>query len=271
MIPHLGETPFTVAAAQACVLPGDIAANVRQHLRFIEAAAQAGVQLLVFPELSLLGYELPLLARHALAPDSPLLTPLLEAASRHHMVLVVGAAVTHEDTAQGATAASLDALPGIGALAIRPDGAVAVYCKHHLHEGEQLYARAGAAPSCVVDLAGEAVGVAVCADITHPEHATATRRTGAALYACSVLLSESGYAADTAMLHGYARDHGMAVLMANHGAPTGGYQSAGRSAVWAPGGALVTAAPGPGGWLVVAQRSANGWTGAALPVPECAP
>lgn len=41
------------------------------------AAAQAeGVQLLLFPELSLCGYELPLLRDCALSPDDPRLAPL---------------------------------------------------------------------------------------------------------------------------------------------------------------------------------------------------
>ena len=49
---------FTVAAAQSTSVPLDVVANVRNHLRFLEAAAQHGVQWLVFPELSLTGYEL---------------------------------------------------------------------------------------------------------------------------------------------------------------------------------------------------------------------
>ena len=45
-----------IAAAQAPSVAGDIAANIAIHLRFIAAAQAEGVQLLVFPELSLCGY-----------------------------------------------------------------------------------------------------------------------------------------------------------------------------------------------------------------------
>jgi len=68
-----------------------VRANLDQHLAYIEQAAQQGVQLLVFPELSLSGYALldlaPTVARKPVASD-PTFGPLLEASRR--MDLVVG-------------------------------------------------------------------------------------------------------------------------------------------------------------------------------------
>ena len=253
---------LTVAAAQTLVWPGDVAANVQQHVLFVQAAASAGVQLLVFPELSLMGYEPTLMARNVLAPDAPQLAPLRDAAAQHGMVLVVGMAVAAEPG---------QASPGIGSVVLHPDGRTELYRKHHLHDGEQQFASPGAAPAHVTELGGEPVGLAVCADITHPEHAQATRAGGAALYACSMVLSPGGYPAESALLQGYARTHGMAVLMANYGAPTGGYLCVGRSALWAPGGDLVVSAPGVGACLVVGRRSEGVWTGGVWPVPGLAP
>lgn len=280
----LAPHALTVGAAQTLVWPGDVAANVQQHLLFVEAAAAAGVQLLVFPELSLMGYELSLLASNVLAPDAALIAPLRQAAAQHGMVLVVGAAVAGVAAAVPASvpapagaAGGAAGLPAIGSLVLHPDGRTEVYRKHHLHEGEQHYASPGAAAAHVTPLASESVGLAVCADITHPEHAQAAHAGGASLYACSMLLSKNGYPAESAMLQGYARTHGMAVLMANYGAPTGGYLSAGRSALWAPGGDVVVAAPGVGACLVVGRRSpAAGaeqavWTGSVLSVQGLAP
>lgn len=56
-------TALTLAAAQTISIPGDVPANIQRHLAFMQAAAQQGVQLLVFPELSLTGYEPSLAAR----------------------------------------------------------------------------------------------------------------------------------------------------------------------------------------------------------------
>ena len=54
-----------IAAAQSASVPLDIAANLLRHLDFIDAAAREQVELLVFPELSLSGYELPGLVRYS--------------------------------------------------------------------------------------------------------------------------------------------------------------------------------------------------------------
>lgn len=44
--------------AQIGVVPGDIAANLQKHEEYIAAARDQGVEVLVFPELSLTGYQL---------------------------------------------------------------------------------------------------------------------------------------------------------------------------------------------------------------------
>ena len=49
---------FTLAAAQYPAAAADIACNLERHLEFVAQAAEQQVQLLVFPELSLSGYEL---------------------------------------------------------------------------------------------------------------------------------------------------------------------------------------------------------------------
>src|SRR3954470_24775776 len=46
-----------VAVAQMASVPGDIDANLRKHLDVVAAARAAGVELLLFPELSLTGHS----------------------------------------------------------------------------------------------------------------------------------------------------------------------------------------------------------------------
>jgi hypothetical protein len=76
-----------------------------------------------------------------------------------------------------------------------------------------------------------------------------------------VLISEAGYLTDASKMQHYAQKFNMGTLIANHGAPSGAYVSAGKSAFWAPGGQLVTAAPGPGSFLVIAEKNAGHWRG----------
>ena len=82
----------------------------------------------------------------------------------------------------------------------------------------------------------------------------------------SALVSDNGYAPESALLQGYARDLDMAVLLANYSGPSGGYASAGRSAFWAPGGQCVVAAPDDAPCLVWAARGDSGWTGSVAAV-----
>jgi predicted amidohydrolase len=250
---------ITIAAAQSISVPGDIEANVQEHLRFITAAHAAGVQMLVFPELSLSGYELPLMQRCLLHPEHPALAPI------GALVRQTGMQVT-----AGAPVANGDALPAIGAITFHPDGSTSVYRKHHVHPSEADFASAGAQATSLIPMGLETVGQAICADIGQATHAALAAQAGATLYLAGVLVSEAGYAKDASAMQHYAQSHGMGTLMANHGGPSGDYVSAGRSAFWAPGGALVVAAPGVGSCLVVATK-ANGthptvWPGRTVPL-----
>ena len=77
--------------AQTDAVLGDVEANLQQHLVMVERAREAGVELLVFPELSLTGYTLQDLTYEvAMRPDesNPLFAPLLQAS--RDLDLVVG-------------------------------------------------------------------------------------------------------------------------------------------------------------------------------------
>ncbi|HWW70306.1 MAG TPA: carbon-nitrogen hydrolase family protein [Duganella sp.] len=244
-----------IAAAQSSSVAGDLEANVRTHLRFIDAALAHGVELLVFPELSVSGYELPLLRDIALAPDDDRLAPIRQAAIAAGMTVVVGAPLAGDGEAQ----------PHIAAFAYRSDGTAAVYRKQYLHAGEERYVRAGRIEAHGDALNGHRYALAICADTTHRAHAAAAAEAGASLYLAGVLISRGGYEHDAALLKRYSADFGMGVLMANHAAPSGGYDVAGRSAFWSAGGALLVRADGPGDCLVIA-RDDGGWQGKVVRV-----
>jgi predicted amidohydrolase len=247
MAPELA--PFAVV--QSIALRGDIGANVGRHVRLAERAAHAGARFVLFPELALTGYEPELAAQLALTPDDPRLAPLRDVAVRESVTLVTGAPLRSPGH------------PAIAALSFLPDGSVHVYTKQYLHPGEERAFRAGTGGAPLA-LGNVRVALAVCAEIAHAGHAAAAAQSGAGLYAASVLVSEGGYAADAGLLQGYARTHRMPVAMANHGGPTGGWASAGRSAVWDENGEVVVAAAGTGESVLLAERSGGVWRGRTL-------
>ncbi len=82
------------------------------------------------------------------------------------------------------------------------------------------------------------------------------------------MISVGAYPVESRQLAGYATEHAMVVLLANHGGMTGGWACAGRSTIWAAGGAPIAAAPGLGEVLVMATRTASGWTGNVLSLSD---
>ncbi len=213
------------------------------------------MQLLVFPELSLTGYERELAAELAIAPDAAVLQPLRDMARELGVTAVVGMPIR----------LSADSPVLIGALVLAADGSLEVYSKQHLHAGEEVAFAPGSGGS-LLTMGKDTIALAVCADFSHASHAAEAAYKGANFYTAGVLITEGGYAPDTALLQGYAREHSMVVLMANHGGATGGWESAGRSAIWASDGSLIAAAPGTGDWLVIARRNAGEWSGEVVPV-----
>ena len=76
---------LTIGLAQIYPMLGDVAANLETHLQTIEKAVEAGVDLLLFPELSLTGYQVqdlvPEVAIRATADDSTFVQ-MLEASQK---------------------------------------------------------------------------------------------------------------------------------------------------------------------------------------------
>ena len=72
----------SIAAAQTVPERGDVAVNIAQHLLLAQLAERERPQVLVFPELSLTGYEMELASELAFSDDDPRLSPLRDAAAR---------------------------------------------------------------------------------------------------------------------------------------------------------------------------------------------
>jgi predicted amidohydrolase len=249
----------SLAAAQTVAVPGDVAANVAHHVRLVHAAAGARARMLVFPELSLTGYELDLAPALAFSPGDSRLMPFLELAAAYQMTIVVGAPVR------------LDGLLYIGAFIVAPGGTLDLYTKHHLGAFPPSVSPDGVVPPAeatvfqagrlnpLVRGDGGTAAVAVCADVGRPEHAHSASARGADTYLASMFVIPSDVAGDTARLQTYASRHSMAVVFSNYGGATGGLPSAGRTAIWSQRGKLLVQLPPSGAGVAVAVETEAGW------------
>ena len=251
--------PRSISVAQTCPVEGNVNANLDEHLRLIELAASEGARVVVFPELSLTGYEIGLADALAFSEHDPRLAPLIDAASSHSMTLVVGAPVR------------IEARLHIAAFVLRPDRATALYTKHYLGAFGESARCDGTVPPAeatvfhpgdrnpLVRFGGHLAAVAVCADVGRPSHPQQAADRGARTYLASMFVIPSEFEGESAKLSGYAAQHSMTVALANFGSPSGGLAAAGRSSIWSEKGQLIAQLNPSGTGLAVATETPEGW------------
>jgi predicted amidohydrolase len=243
---------FKIAAAQVPSTRGDIATNIATHAAAITAAAKHGVRVLVFPELSLTGYEPDLAAELAITGMEKRLAPLSALTRQHQIEVVIGAPLR-----DGATK------PYLGAILLTARGSATTYSKMHLGTSERAYFTPGSVPLSFNSDA-QTIGIAICADTSQPSHPQVYADAGCTIYAAGVCLNAEWYATDMPRLANYAARHQMLVVMANHAQSVGSYSSVGKSAVWLPDGALLAQAEGAESCLVIAAKSQASWLGEVM-------
>jgi predicted amidohydrolase len=154
--------------AQVASAPGDPAANANRAVAALGAHPE--VDIAVFPELFLCGYDLALVERSARPPDCPELRTIASAARGAATAVVVGFAERMEG---GELANSVACIDCDGSLA-------AVYRKTQLFGAELKVFRPGVELR-IVRLAGVKVGPLICFDIEFPEPARRLATAGAEL------------------------------------------------------------------------------------------
>jgi predicted amidohydrolase len=226
-----------VAVAQPLCVPYDVTQNAAAHAAAVRAAAS---RVVVFPELSLTGYEL---GAPALTASDPRLCPLAEACAETGSVALAGAPVPGEA-----------GRPHIAMLAVDRDGISVAYRKLWLGEAEAGRFGPGDKPA-VLEVDGWRLGLAVCKDVSVPQHQADTAALGIDAYVAGTVMSAGERALQDERASRIAAGLGLWVAIASFaGATGGGYtECAGRSGVWSPDGALaVQAGPEPG--AVVSAR-----------------
>ena len=189
---------FKLAVAQIPSKKGNIEENIQNHIQVIEYAGTNNVSLIVFPELSLSGYEPELSESLAITTDDVRLNKLSVVAVENAIWIIVGAPLRNKQNIE------------VGAIIISPAGEITTYSKMKLHPGENEYFKAGEKYK-ILDIQNQKVAVAICADTTHPEHANNYAEMGASVYVAGVLISSAGYKTDTELLSSYAKEHNMLV------------------------------------------------------------
>lgn len=254
----------SLAAAQTTPVRGDLDANLDQHLELARVASAEGAKIVVFPELSLTGYELELASELALSEEDPRLDPLVETARSSAITLIVGGPVR------------IGPRLHIGAFVLSPDRTVRLYTKRRLGAFPNDVNPGGPVPPAestvfepgdrdpLLDIGGERAAVAICAEAGRASHVERIEGRGARTYLASTFVIPTDLENDTASLQRYAELQSMPVVFSNFGGSSGGLPAAGRSAIWSGAGDLLVRLEGSGKGVAVAVDGPNGWDAAAI-------
>lgn len=225
------RTPLTVAAVQPPCTPRDLATNAGAHA---DAVRSADARVVVFPELSLTGYEL---AADLVEPDSGALAPIVAACAATGSLALVGAPVGDGDRAS------------IAMLAVDAAGVRVVYRKTWLGGAEASRYTPGGGPT-VLEVDGWRLGLGICKDTGATQHTAGTAALGVDAYLAGLVHRPEELPEQEARAVVIARTCRSYVAFASSAGPTGDVytETAGESAVWSPDGiALARAGPAVGG------------------------
>lgn len=227
-----------MTVAQPWVVALDVADNAERHAELVRAAP---ARVVVFPELSLTGYELK---ADPIDPADHRLEPLVDASAQTGALVLAGAPTT------GPTGDHLSI------LAIDGDGATVVYHKMFLGGDEIQRFAPGTGPT-VVEVDGWRLGLAICRDTGVAEHADRTAALGIDAYLAGVCELAADHEVVGERARRIAEEHGVWVGVASFAGTTGhGYApAAGRSGVWSPNGRSVDQAGSETGRTITARFS----------------
>ena len=204
-----------------------------------DAILSAKARLVVFPELSLTGYELD---SEPVALTDPALRPIVDACAAMDSVALVGAPIEEGGRRF------------IAALRIDGSGVGVAYRKSHVGGDEVGRFSAGDSPT-VIDIDGWRVGLGICKDTGVAEHTAGIASLGVDVYVAGLVHTPEQLGEQDARGRRIAQACDSYVVFASFAGPTGGgyATTAGSSTIWAPDGSVIARASAAPGDIALAQ------------------
>ncbi|QES88165.1 carbon-nitrogen hydrolase family protein [Rhizosphaericola mali] len=216
-----------ICIAQTNPHKGNIPKNIKVHKQFIQTATELQADIIVFPELSLTGYE-PELAKELATTQSDERLDEFQYLSNNNKIIIACGIPTKKGNEVF-----------ISMIIFQPNKERLTYSKQHLYPSEIGIFSIGNAP-LVIHFDKECIiAPAICYELSNPEHSQNAKLNHANIYIASVLNSVNGVDDDINKLSNIAKKHNMTVFMANYIGNSGGYVCAGKSSVWDDNGTLI--------------------------------
>lgn len=207
-----------ISVAQNKPAIGNIEANIKKHRELVELAAADGADIIIFPELSLSGYEPNIASQVATTLDDIRLAALQELSNKHKIVIGAGIPIKSK---RGITITMLIFQPGLE---------ISTYSKKYLHPDEEPVFVSGENFSSFI-VNDTKIALAICYEISIPQHAHDAAKDKPVVYIASVAKFRRHMESTTATLSDTAKKYSMNVMMANCLGLCDGEECAGSSLV----------------------------------------
>lgn len=162
--------------AQIRPVAGDVSKNIEAHRKLIDLAVSVSAEIVIFPELSLTGYEPKLAQTLATTSNDSRFDEFQKISDAREIVIGVGMPLKG------------DAGILIGMIIFQPGKERQAYSKRYLHADELPYFISGDR-DVLVELRGEKIAPAICYESLLPEHSQNAFELGASVYIASVAKS----------------------------------------------------------------------------------
>lgn len=208
-----------ICVAQTRPVKGDILSNIDRHQKLIELAVSNGADIIIFPELSLTGYEPTLAKTLAVHPDDSRFD-IFQQISDHRQIMI-GAGVPAKNTTGIC----------ISMLLFQPHKARQIYAKQYLHPDEEEFFTSGQSFTHL-QVDKTKIALAICYELSVPEHAENASKNGTEIYIASVAKSVDGVEKAVKRLSDIAKEYAMTVLMSNCIGHCDNFESGGKTSLW---------------------------------------
>jgi predicted amidohydrolase len=215
-----------ICVAQTRPITGDIQSNIDNHKKLIDLAVANGTDTVIFPELSLTGYEPKLAKELATDQDDSRFDDFQKISDTKQITIGVGVPIKNKTG------------NCISMVIFQPHQARQMYSKQYLHTDEEPFFVSGQQFTGLIGARAN-IAPAICYELSVPEHSENAFKSGAEIYIASVAKSASGVEKASHSLADIAGKYSMTVLMSNCVGPCDDFESGGRSSVWNDQGGLV--------------------------------
>lgn len=208
-----------ISVAQTKPFKGNIQKNIETHKKLITMAIFYGVAVIIFPELSLTGYEPDLVNALATHQDDKIFDDFQELSNNNKIIIGVGMP----------TKSNLGIL--ISMIIFQADKPRQTYSKQHLHEDEFPYFVHGTT-EVMLNVNDIKIAPAICYESLLDEHSEKAFKNGAQIYMTSVAKTENGIGKTNNYYPKIAKKYNMPILMSNCVGFCDNFESVGQSAIW---------------------------------------